>query len=1089
MKARRRTTWTAGTTVLEFTPVGGRARADRLEVRVDKSTVESLIEESIGSAAPGDQVGNTLYELLLPTALKNDMVRIANLQLIVDEHTADIPWEALTARPGGERAPELAIRAGVLRQFRETEGARYQLRTPTGNDVLVIGNPPAGGGLPPLPGAQEETAAVASLLDERGYSVSSLVWDADGVPVENGFPDLRGSPGRVVIDALFSRGWRIVHIASHGHFDPDDSSRSGAVIDERVTLTPNVIRQLPVVPELVFLNCCHLGRVADSRLGEPDRNRLAASVSRELMRIGVRAVIAAGWAVDDDAAVTFARTLYDHLLDGELLGTSVHAARKRVRDEHSGSMTWAAFQCYGDPGYALEPPRDRVTSRPVVVSASEVVRHVGTIRATAAKVGLPSFRDMINQQGELVEQLDQLGQELIARGWESPTTLYELGSAYAELGRYAQAVGSFRRAWNDTRSSEAPLRLLEQLGNFEIRLAQRRFLAADRSLAATDAIGDETLSVADLVDQAKEHLTLARRMGENGERLALLGSFHKKAATLARGRARRRHIAAACDHYRRAYEWRLAHSVHDGRAAVEPYYALNWLQLASLAGAPVEDAVAEPLLAAISRNPRQPRVKVDPTGAVAAKQAVGATAKPETDDYWSRVVRADLELTRSLRRGQASADAARLVALYGEALTAGRSSQRDRDSTVDHVRDMAELLDDDALRELALGLTFGVTDVVATPAAPAVATVSTAPAVRARRPAAIPAAPGTGRLTVDMLPAGHGDCLVVSYGQPAQRLLIDGGPAPKYRDGLARYLEGVPVADRRFELFVVTHVDSDHIDGAVILLQDVARLGVDFGDVWFNGWRQLPTDRGALQGEFLGALLSGRRWNHQFAGEAVAVPAAGPLGSIDLPGGATLTMVSPEPASLDRLAREWEAAVGEAGFVPGDEQASLALLQKRKAMQPKARGKGLYGGDNSVANASSIAFLLEHDGRSCLFTGDAYADVLVRGLDRLRRQRQVDRLPIDVIKLPHHGSAANVNAELFRMVDCRRFLVSTNGDYFKHPDPETLQLLAREAGPCEVVFNHDNDVVRRWETVLEPELRDRLTPIYPKGRDPIRIEV
>ncbi|MGH9117017.1 MAG: DUF7379 domain-containing protein [Acidimicrobiales bacterium] len=1082
----------AGTTVLEFTPVGGRARADRLEVRVDKSTVDSLIEESIGSAAPGEQVGNTLYELLVPTALKNDMVRISNLQLIVDEHTADIPWEALTTRPGGERAPELAIRAGVLRQFRETEGARYQLRSPTGNDVLVIGNPPAGGGLPPLPGAQEETTAVASLLGERGYSVASLVWDANGAPLVNGFPDLRGSPGRVAIDALFSRGWRIVHIASHGHFDPDDSSRSGAVIDERVTITPNVVRQLPVVPELVFLNCCHLGRVTDTRLGQPDRNRLAASVSRELMRIGVRAVIAAGWAVDDDAAVSFARTLYDRLLAGELLGASVHAARKKVRDDHAGSMTWAAFQCYGDPGYALAPPRDRVASRPAVVSASEVVRHVGTIRAVAAKVGLPSFRDMTSQQGVLVEQLDHLGQELTTRGWESPVTLYELGTAYAELGRYAQAVGCFRRAWNDNRSSEAPVRLIEQLGNFEIRLAQRRFLAADRSMAAIDAIGDEALSVADLVDQAKKHLTLARRLGENGERLALLGSFHKKAATLARGRARKRHIAAACDHYRRAHEWKLANTSDGGRASIEPYYTLNWLQLASLAGAPVEDAIAEPLLAAIARNPRQPRVKVDETGAVAARQAAGAATKPASDDYWTRVVRADLELTRSLRRGQAAADAAQLVAHYGEALTSGRSSQRDRDSTVDHVRDLAELLDDGALRELAAGLSFGVTGAAPAPAAAGLTpSPDTGPVVRAKPPApsTLASSTGTGRLTVDMLPVGHGDCLVVSYGQPAQRILIDGGPAPKYRDGLARYLENEPLTSRRFELFVVTHVDSDHIDGAVILLQDVARLGVDFNDVWFNGWRQLSTDRGALQGEFLGALLSGRQWNHRFAGDVVVVPAADPLGSIDLPGGATLTMVSPEPAGLDRLEQEWATAVAEAGFMPGDEQASLALLQRRKALHPKARGKALYGGDNSVANASSIAFLLEHDGRSCLFTGDAYADVLVRGLDRLRTQRGVDRLPIDVMKLPHHGSAANVSPELFRLVDCRRFLVSTNGDYFKHPDPETLQLLAREAGPCEVIFNHDNDVVRRWETVLEPELRDRLTPIYPKGREPARIEV
>ena len=737
------------------------------------------------------------------------------------------------------------------------------------------------------------------------------------------------------------------------------------------------------------------------------------------------------------------------------------------------------------------------------MSANELVRHVETVRAVAAKVGLPSFRDMENHQRDLVDQLDGLGQELRERSWESPTTLYELGSAYAELGRYAEAVGCFRRAWTDPGSNRAPVRLLEQLGNFEIRLAQRRFFATGGSLAATDDIGGETLSVAELVEQAEEHLTLAHRLGENGERLALLASFHKKAATLSRARTRRRHVAAACEHYRRAHEWQMIHTTDDDRAVIEPYYALNWLQLATIAGTPVDDATAEPILTAIARNPRLPRVRVDPSGAVARAQPASRSAR-DGEDYWARVVRADLELTRSLRGGPGRLDAAALVERYETALMSGRSSQRDRDSTIDHLRDLAELLDDEQLRVLAAGLPSpagrgGGGTTTAAPAPTPVPLLSeaepSAPTTATKaKPAATPGATpdtsaGTAELTIDMLPAGHGDCLVVSYGDPSHRILVDGGPAPKYRDGLARYLENQPLPARRFELFVVTHVDSDHIDGAVILLQDMARLSVEFKDIWFNGWRQLSSDRGALQGEFLGALLAGRRWNRRYDGKAVVVPASGALDRVELPGGATLTIVSPEPAGLDRLEKEWEEAVTESGFVPGDEAASLALLQRRKALQPKARGKALYGGDSSVANLTSIAFLLEHGGRSCLFTGDGYADVLARGLDRLRKERGLERLPIDVVKLPHHGSAANIGPELLRTIDCRRFLVSTNGDYFKHPDPETLQLLARESGPCEVVFNHDNEVVRRWETVLEPELRDRLTAVYPRGRDPIRIEL
>ena len=45
-------------------------------------------------------------------------------------------------------------------------------------------------------------------------------------------------------------------------------------------------------------------------------SRLAASISEELIRIGVRAVVAAGWAVDDQAARLFATEFYNEMLSG-----------------------------------------------------------------------------------------------------------------------------------------------------------------------------------------------------------------------------------------------------------------------------------------------------------------------------------------------------------------------------------------------------------------------------------------------------------------------------------------------------------------------------------------------------------------------------------------------------------------------------------------------------------------------------------------------------------------------------------------------------------------------------------------------------
>ena len=134
--ARRRP---PGTLTLEFTAVGGRARADRIEVPVDAEAVQSLISSATTDPRPGDQVNRTLFELLVPTALKQELFRFDNLQFIVDENTADFPWEALAA--GDDR--ELAFRSRLLRQFQEFEGSRQDVRSPVGDNVLVIGNPPA----------------------------------------------------------------------------------------------------------------------------------------------------------------------------------------------------------------------------------------------------------------------------------------------------------------------------------------------------------------------------------------------------------------------------------------------------------------------------------------------------------------------------------------------------------------------------------------------------------------------------------------------------------------------------------------------------------------------------------------------------------------------------------------------------------------------------------------------------------------------------------------------------------------------------------------------------------------------------------
>ena len=191
-----------------------------------------------------------------------------------------------------------------------------------------------------------------------------------------------------------------------------------------------------------------------------------------------------------------------------------------------------------------------------------------------------------------------------------------------------------------------------------------------------------------------------------------------------------------------------------------------------------------------------------------------------------------------------------------------------------------------------------------------------------------------------MLPASNGDCLWLEYGDAStvRRVLIDTGWARTYPD-LRRRILALPRAERVFELLIITHIDADHIQGAVPLLQDDT-LGCRFEDVWYNGWKHIeniadipvePIDvLGAREGEFIGVLLEDRGlpWNAhpQFGGGRIVVPEAGDLPVIELDGGLRLTLLSPTRARLVDLVKSWRADAKRAGFEPGDKDAIRAQL-------------------------------------------------------------------------------------------------------------------------------------------------------------------
>jgi glyoxylase-like metal-dependent hydrolase (beta-lactamase superfamily II) len=100
---------------------------------------------------------------------------------------------------------------------------------------------------------------------------------------------------------------------------------------------------------------------------------------------------------------------------------------------------------------------------------------------------------------------------------------------------------------------------------------------------------------------------------------------------------------------------------------------------------------------------------------------------------------------------------------------------------------------------------------------------------------------------------------LLEYGSERRphHILIDGGTGPTY-DFLRARIRRIPERQRRFELLIVTHVDSDHIQGIVRVLQDRSQLGLGQVPLTHDALHELQPWRAAAHLEEL-LMASGVR--------------------------------------------------------------------------------------------------------------------------------------------------------------------------------------------------------------------------------------
>lgn len=334
-------------------------------------------------------------------------------------------------------------------------------------------------------------------------------------------------------------------------------------------------------------------------------------------------------------------------------------------------------------------------------------------------------------------------------------------------------------------------------------------------------------------------------------------------------------------------------------------------------------------------------------------------------------------------------------------------------------------------------------------------------------------------VSVRVLEANHGDCILVSYegASGTTNILIDGGTSTTFRHGprqrydgaLCRALDDLKSKGQSIDLAVLTHIDDDHIHGLIKAFETPGYLCDLVKSIWFNSSRLITQHFGApeipennvlltddspetsvRQGKELETLLCEIGCNRTPLILSGQVHTVGPF---------TLQVLSPGRVQLERLLHKWPSEVESGATAAHDNDYGLSLEE--------IWTKDEFEQDSSVYNGSSIAFLLEVDNTKMLFLGDAHDHVIVESLKELGFSES-NKLHLDLVKVSHHGSQYNTSSEFLSLLQSSRYVISTNGLRHGLPNKRTIARIIKETDG-QICFNYSSVI---GPLLLEHEVKD-----------------
>lgn len=332
-----------------------------------------------------------------------------------------------------------------------------------------------------------------------------------------------------------------------------------------------------------------------------------------------------------------------------------------------------------------------------------------------------------------------------------------------------------------------------------------------------------------------------------------------------------------------------------------------------------------------------------------------------------------------------------------------------------------------------------------------------------------------------------------------RHILLDAGYERTFRNVIVNELNLIEKKNENIDLCIITHIHDDHIGGIISFVNAVnaGRQNDIVLQWWFNPPRISSLTLKQQKLNSIAASIGQADILTSYLNFRNALPISPIIYSeivheID---GLEISILSPDQIGLNKLTKKYINSKIAVEKIE-DEKTSRAVASKNRDYHIRVEEFDFKGWkeDVNIENGSSIVLLTKFQGKTILWLSDSFPSIVIKSLEKLGYSK-TNRLVCDYVKIAHHGSLGNNSSELYQIIKCQNYILSTDG-YNLHGLPTKACLVQILTNPQRNSEDHykfyltcKDDTLLKIFDVDGDDIWKRLNfeIIYPKHKDSFEI--